>query len=92
MSPTCENEVVRQLLDLQRRAADLSRRDGRIRDAGHLVTRCEQPERALAAGRAEREGEFRLRLDHLAGEPVPHLRAGDAQVDGTTGPEGEPGD
>jgi len=30
MSPTCENEAVHQLLDLQRRAADLSRRDGRI--------------------------------------------------------------
>src|SRR5919107_1450830 len=30
MSPSCENEVVRQLLDLQRRAAELSGRDGRI--------------------------------------------------------------
>jgi erythromycin esterase-like protein len=59
MSPTCENEAVHQLLDLQRRAADLSQRDGRIPEDeffyaeqnARLVKNAEEYYRSMFRGR-----------------------------------------
>jgi erythromycin esterase-like protein len=71
MSPTCENEVVHQLLDLQRRAADLSRRDGRIPEDeffyaeqnARLVKNAEEYYRTMFGGRIS---SWNLRDRHMA--------------------------
>jgi erythromycin esterase-like protein len=59
MSASCENEVMQQLLDLQRRAAELSRKDGRIPEDEYfyaeqnarLVKNAEQYYRTMFQGR-----------------------------------------
>jgi erythromycin esterase-like protein len=71
MSPTCENEAVHQLLDLQRRAADLSRRDGRIPEDeffyaeqnARLVKNAEEYYRTMFRGRIS---SWNLRDLHMA--------------------------
>src|SRR5919106_1824742 len=71
MSPTCENEAVHQLLDLQRRAADLSRRDGRIPEDeffyaeqnARLVKNAEVYYRTMFRGRVS---SWNLRDTHMA--------------------------
>jgi erythromycin esterase-like protein len=71
MSPTCENEAVHQLLDLQRRAADLSRRDGRIPEDElfyaeqnwRLVKNAEEYYRTMFRGRIS---SWNLRDRHMA--------------------------
>src|ERR687892_137519 len=79
MSPTCENEAVHQLQDLQRRAADLSRRDGRIPEDeffyaernARLVKNAEEYYRTMFRGRIS---SWNLRDQHMA-ETLEALRA-----------------
>jgi erythromycin esterase-like protein len=71
MSPSCENEVVHQLLDLQSRAADLSQRDGRIPEDEYfyaernarLVKNAEEYYRSMFRGRVS---SWNLRDRHMA--------------------------
>jgi erythromycin esterase-like protein len=71
MSPGCEKAVVQQLLDLQRRAAELSRRDGRIPEDEYfyaeqnarLVKNAEEYYRSMFQGRVE---SWNLRDRHMA--------------------------
>jgi erythromycin esterase-like protein len=70
MSADCENDVVRQLLDLQSRAADLSRRDGRIPEDEYfsaeqnarLVRNAEEYYRSMFRGRVS---SWNLRDRHM---------------------------
>jgi erythromycin esterase-like protein len=61
MAPSCENEVITQLLELQRATAEYARRDGRVLADAHffaeqnarLVRNAEQYYRAMFHGRAD---------------------------------------
>ncbi|MFI5177981.1 MAG: erythromycin esterase family protein [Vicinamibacterales bacterium] len=69
--PTCEREVVSQLLDLHRRRADYASRDGRVaaddfffaEQNARLVRNAEEYYRTMFAGRAE---SWNLRDGHMA--------------------------
>jgi erythromycin esterase-like protein len=71
LSRTCEDEVIGQLLDLQRRAADYARRDGRIaaddffyaEQNARLVKNAEQYYRSMFRGRVS---SWNLRDAHMA--------------------------
>jgi erythromycin esterase-like protein len=71
LSATCEREVIEQLLDLQRRAADYARRDGRIaaddffyaEQNARLVKNAEQYYRTMFRGRVS---SWNLRDRHMA--------------------------
>ena len=71
MSASCEREVLQQLLDLQRRAADLSQRDGRIPEDEYfyaeqnarLVKNAEEYYRTMFQGRTS---SWNLRDRHMA--------------------------
>ena len=71
LSSTCEREVIEQLVDLQRRAADYARRDGRIasddffyaEQNARLVRNAEEYYRAMFRGRV---GSWNLRDRHMA--------------------------
>jgi erythromycin esterase-like protein len=70
LSRSCEDEVVRQLIDLRRRAADYANRDGRIaadeyffaEQNARLVRNAEQYYRTMFAGRVE---SWNLRDSHM---------------------------
>ena len=70
-SPSCEQEVLRQLIDMQRRRAEYASRDGRIaRDEyfyaeqnARLVLNAEQYYRTMFRGRVE---SWNLRDEHMA--------------------------
>src|SRR3954471_24280540 len=70
LSRSCEDDVVAQLVDLRRRAADYATRDGRIaaddyffaEQNARLVRNAEQYYRAMFAGRAE---SWNLRDSHM---------------------------
>ncbi len=71
LSRTCEDEVIGQLLDLQRRAADYARRDGRLaaddffyaEQNARLVKNAEQYYRSMFRGRVS---SWNLRDAHMA--------------------------
>ncbi|MDE3194790.1 MAG: erythromycin esterase family protein [Acidobacteriota bacterium] len=71
LAPTCEEEVVSQLVELQRRAADYARRDGRIAEDNFfhaqqnasLVKDAEEYYRTMFRGRA---ASWNLRDEHMA--------------------------
>lgn len=71
LAPTCERDVVHQLLDLQHRRADLAARDGRIPEDefffaeqnARLVVRAEAYYRAMLGSRT---GSWNLRDRHMA--------------------------
>ena len=71
LAPSCENEVVNQLLDLRASAAEYARRDGRIapddlffaEQNARLVANAERYYRTMFAGRAE---SWNLRDRHMA--------------------------
>jgi len=71
LSSTCEREVIEQLIDLQRRAADYARRDGRIaaddffyaEQNARLVRNAEEYYRAMFRGRVT---SWNLRDRHMA--------------------------
>jgi erythromycin esterase-like protein len=71
LSPTCESEVIAQLLDLQRRAAEYARRDGRIaaedffyaEQNARLVKNAEEYYRTMFRGRVS---SWNLRDRHMA--------------------------
>jgi erythromycin esterase-like protein len=71
ISASCEQEAVQQLLELQRRAAELSRRDGRIPEDEHffaeqnarLVKNAEEYYRSMFRGRIS---SWNLRDSHMA--------------------------
>ncbi len=71
LSRTCEDEVIGQLLDLQRRAADYARRDGRLaaddffyaEQNARLVKNAEQYYRSMVRGRVS---SWNLRDAHMA--------------------------
>lgn len=71
LSDTCESEVIEQLIDLQRRAADYARRDGRIaaddffyaEQNARLVRNAEEYYRAMFRGRIS---SWNLRDRHMA--------------------------
>jgi len=71
LSDTCEHEVIEQLIDLQRRAADYARRDGRIaaddffyaEQNARLVRNAEEYYRAMFRDRAS---SWNLRDRHMA--------------------------
>jgi erythromycin esterase-like protein len=71
LSHTCESEVISQLMDLQRRAAEYARRDGRIaaddffyaEQNARLVKNAEQYYRAMYRGRTS---SWNLRDTHMA--------------------------
>jgi erythromycin esterase-like protein len=71
LTPTCEREAVEQLLDLQRRAFDLARRNGRIPEDeffyaeqnARLVRDAEEYYRSMFRGRVE---SWNLRDRHMA--------------------------
>jgi erythromycin esterase-like protein len=71
LTPTCEQEALDQLLDLQRRAVDLSRRNGRIPEDeffyaeqnARLVLDAEEYYRSMFRGRVE---SWNLRDRHMA--------------------------
>ncbi len=71
LSNTCEREVIEQLIDLQRRAADYARRDGRIaaddffyaEQNARLVRNAEEYYRAMFRGRVL---SWNLRDQHMA--------------------------
>src|SRR5579872_2170616 len=71
LSDTCEREVIEQLIDLQRRAADYARRDGRIaaddffyaEQNARLVRNAEEYYRAMFRGRIS---SWNLRDRHMA--------------------------
>ena len=71
LSHTCESEVISQLIDLQRRAADYARRDGRIaaddffyaEQNARLVKNAEQYYRTMFRGRVS---SWNLRDTHMA--------------------------
>jgi erythromycin esterase-like protein len=70
LSPTCESEVISQLIDLQRRAAEYARRDGRVAAAdffyaeqnARLVKNAEQYYRTMFRGRVS---SWNLRDRHM---------------------------
>jgi erythromycin esterase-like protein len=71
MSPSCEEGTIQQLLELQRRAAELARRDGRIPEDEHffaeqnarLVKNAEEYYRTMFRGRIS---SWNLRDSHMA--------------------------
>ena len=71
LSETCESEVIEQLIDLRRRAADYARRDGRIaadeffyaEQNARLVKNAEEYYRAMFRGRVS---SWNLRDRHMA--------------------------
>ena len=71
MTPSCENAAVEQLMDLQRRVAELSQRDGRIPEDeffyaeqnARLVKNAEEYYRTMFRGRVE---SWNLRDRHMA--------------------------
>ncbi len=71
LSPTCESEVIEQLLDLQRRAAEYARRDGLVaaedfffaEQNARLVKDAEQYYRSMFRGRVS---SWNLRDRHMA--------------------------
>ena len=71
LSSTCEREVIEQLIDLQRRASDYARRDGRIaaddffyaEQNARLVRNAEEYYRAMFRGRV---ASWNLRDRHMA--------------------------
>ena len=71
LSHTCESEVITQLIDLQRRAAEYARRDGRIaaddffyaEQNARLVKNAEQYYRTMFRGRVS---SWNLRDTHMA--------------------------
>ena len=71
LSQTCESEVITQLIDLQRRAAEYARRDGRIaaddffyaEQNARLVKNAEQYYRTMFRGRVS---SWNLRDAHMA--------------------------
>src|SRR5947208_12664514 len=71
MSPSCEQDVVNQLVELQRRAADLAQRDGHIPEDefffaeqnARLVKNAEQYYRSMFRGRVS---SWNLRDQHMA--------------------------
>ena len=79
MAPSCESAVVQQLQDLQRRAAELSRRNGRIPEDefffaeqnARLVKNAEEYYRTMFRGRVP---SWNLRDRHMA-ETLDHLLA-----------------
>lgn len=88
LSSTCEREVIEQLIDLQRRAADYARRDGRIaaddffyaEQNARLVRNAEEYYRAMFRGRIAswnlRDRHMAQTLDALA----EHLRGNDQRA------------
>jgi erythromycin esterase-like protein len=72
LSPACESEVVAQLLDLQQRAAEYARRDGRVaaddffyaEQNARVVKNAEQYYRTMFRGRIS---SWNLRDAHMAG-------------------------
>ena len=79
ITDSCENEVVTQLIELQRRAADLAQRDGRVaadefffaEQNARLVKNAEQYYRSMFHGRVS---SWNLRDGHMA-ETLDALRA-----------------
>jgi erythromycin esterase-like protein len=79
VTDSCENEVVTQLIELQRRAAELARRDGRVaadefffaEQNARLVKNAEQYYRSMFHGRVS---SWNLRDRHMA-ETLDALRA-----------------
>jgi erythromycin esterase-like protein len=79
ITDSCENEVVTQLIELQRRAADLAQRDGRVaadefffaEQNARLVKNAEQYYRSMFQGRVS---SWNLRDRHMA-ETLDALRA-----------------
>jgi erythromycin esterase-like protein len=71
LSPTCESEVIGQLVELQRRAAEYARRDGRVaaedffyaEQNARLVKNAEQYYRTMFRGRVS---SWNLRDQHMA--------------------------
>jgi len=71
LSPTCEGEVIEQLIDLQRRAAEYAKRDGRIaaddffyaEQNARLVKNAEEYYRSMFRGRIS---SWNLRDRHMA--------------------------
>ncbi|MGE5837422.1 MAG: erythromycin esterase family protein [Acidobacteriota bacterium] len=71
LSPSCENEVVSELIELRRRAADYAARDGRIaadeyfvaEQNARVVRNAEEYYRTMLAGRVE---SWNLRDRHMA--------------------------
>src|SRR5206468_12015617 len=86
LSPSCENDVVAQLVDLRRRAADYATRDGRIaadeyffaEQNARLVRNAEEYYRAMFGGRVE---SWNLRDAHMM-ETLQALLAHNRQVAG----------
>jgi erythromycin esterase-like protein/predicted phosphoribosyltransferase len=79
MQPSCEREVIGQLLDLHRQRAEYARRDGRVaadeffsaEQNARLVRNAEQYYRAMVTGRVE---SWNLRDRHMS-ETLSHLLA-----------------
>jgi erythromycin esterase-like protein len=83
LSATCEDQVIEQLIDLQRRAAEYARRDGRIaaddffyaEQNARLVKNAEQYYRTMFRGRVS---SWNLRDKHMAETLDVLVRYGDA--------------
>lgn len=79
LTPSCEQDVVNELTELQRRAADLAQRDGHIppdefffaEQNARLIRNAEQYYRAMFQGRVS---SWNLRDQHMA-ETLEHLAA-----------------
>ena len=97
MAPSCEDEVLEQLLELQRRAAEYAKRDGRIAEDelfyaeqnARLARNAEEYYRTMVRGRVS---SWNLRDRHMAetlAELVEHLdrtRGGRASADAAPAP------